>query len=41
MLGPVLFLIVINDLDDDFSSKVLKFADNRKVLRKVKTDFTR
>ena len=28
MLGPILFLIFINDLDDDLSSKVLKFADD-------------
>ena len=28
VLGPILFLICINDLDDDITSKVLKFADN-------------
>ena len=38
MLGPILFLIFINDLDDDLSSKVFKFADNTKVFRTVKTD---
>ena len=27
VLGPLLFLIYINDLDDDITSKVLKFAD--------------
>ena len=31
MLGPILFLIFINDLDDDLSSKVLTFADDTKV----------
>ena len=38
VLGPVLFLIYINDLEDDISSKVLKFADDTKVLRKVTND---
>ena len=37
-LGPILFLIFINDLDDDLSSEVLKFADDTKVFRTVKTD---
>ena len=27
VLGPVLFLIYINDIDDVVSSKILKFAD--------------
>ena len=35
VLGPTLFLIYINDLEDDISSKVLKFADDTKVFRKV------
>ena len=38
VLGPILFLIFINDLDEDLSSKVLKFADDAKVFRTVKTD---
>ena len=38
VLGPILFLIYINDLEDDISSKVLKFADNTKVFRKVTND---
>ena len=32
--GPILFLIDINDLDDD-TSNVLKFADDTKVFRKI------
>ena len=36
VLGPILFLIFINDLDDDLSSKVLKFADDTKVFRTEK-----
>ena len=32
VLGPILFL---NDLEDDISSKILKSADDTKVLRKV------
>ena len=35
VLGPILFLIFINDLEDDISSKVLKFADDTKVFRNV------
>ena len=38
VLGPILFLIYINDLEDDISSKVLKFADDTKVFRKVTKD---
>ena len=33
VLGPILFLIYINDLEDDISSKVLKFADDTKVTK--------
>ena len=33
VLGPILFLIYINDLEDDISSKVLKFADYTKIFR--------
>ncbi len=36
-----LFLIYINDLDDDITSKVLKFADDTKVFRKIKSDADR
>ena len=38
VLGPILFLIYINDLEDDISNKVLKFADDTKVFRKVTND---
>ena len=35
VLGPILFLIYINDLEDDISSNVLKYADDTKAFRKV------
>ena len=38
MLGQILLFIFINDLDDDLSSKVLKFADDTRVFRTVKND---
>ena len=38
VLGPLLFLIYINDLDDDITSNVHKFEDDAKVFRKVNTD---
>ena len=41
VLGPILFLIYINDLDDEITSKVLKFADDTKVFRKIKSDADR
>ena len=37
----ILFLIYINDLDDDITSKVLKFADDTTVFRKIKSDADR
>ena len=36
VLGPILFLIYINDLDDDITSKVLKFADDTSVQKNKK-----
>ena len=41
VLGPILFLIYINDLDDDITSNVLKFTDDTKVYRKIKSDTDR
>ena len=38
VLGPLLFLIYVNDLDDNITSNVLKFADDTKVSRKINTD---
>ena len=38
VLGPVLCLININDLEDDISTKILKFVDDTKVFRKVTND---
>ena len=38
VLGPLLCLIYINDLDDNITSNVLKFADDTKVFRKVNKD---
>ena len=35
VLGPILFLIFINDLDNNISSDVLKFADDTKIYRTV------
>ena len=36
VLGPMLFLIYIIDLDDFIICKVLKFADDTKVFKKYK-----
>ena len=30
-LGPILFLMYINDMDDDITSKLLKFANDSNV----------
>ena len=38
VLGPVLFLIYINDLEQGIDSAVLKFADDTKVFRVIKSD---
>ena len=38
VLGPILFLIYINYLDDSITSNVLKLADDTKLFRKVNTD---
>ena len=38
VLGLLLFLIYINDLDDNITSNVLKFADDTSLFRKVNND---
>ena len=38
VLGPLLFLIYINDVDNNITSNVLKFADDTTMFRKVNTD---
>ena len=35
ILGPSLFVIFINDLDDGVINKLLKFADDTKIVSKV------
>ena len=32
VMGPILFTIFINDLDDNLKSKILKFADDTKLV---------
>ena len=36
VLGPILFLVNINDLEEEVTGKILKFADDTKLFRKVK-----
>ena len=38
VLGPLLFLMYINDLDDTIKSSLLKFADDTKVLRMIRVE---
>ena len=35
VLGPLLFLIFLNSLEDDIMNVILKFADDTKIFRKV------
>ena len=37
VLGPLLFLIYTNDLDDTVGSNILTFADDTKIFRKVRS----
>ena len=34
-LGPCLFLIYVNDIDDAVSSKILKFTDDTKIAASI------
>ena len=36
VLGPILFLVYINDLEAGVTGKIFKFADDTKLFRKVK-----
>ena len=36
VLGPILFWVYINDLEEGVTGKILKFADDTKLFRKVK-----
>ena len=37
VLGPILFLIYINDLENEIGSNILKFADDTKMFRRVES----
>ena len=36
VLGPILFLVYLNDLEERVTGNILKFADDTKLFRKVK-----
>ena len=38
VLGPFLFLIFINDIDESVGCKILKFADDSKMYNKIRSD---
>ena len=35
VLGPVLFIIFIDDIEENVASKILKFADDTKLIARV------
>ena len=37
VLGPILFIIYVNDIDDDLTCKISKFADDTKITSRVTT----
>ena len=39
VLRPILFLVYINDLEEWVAGKILKFADDTKLFRKVKETY--
>jgi len=41
VLGPILFLIYINDLDESLFGDILKFADDTKIFSEVEKDADR
>ena len=36
VVGPILFLVYINDLEEGVTGKIFKFADDTKLFRKTK-----
>ena len=36
VIGPILFLVYINDLEERVTGNILKFADDTKLFRKTK-----
>ena len=36
VLGPILFLVYINDLEEEVTCNILKFADDTKLFTKTK-----